>query len=217
MSTLHRLRRLAIAGAALAASGLVLGVSTASADAIRKCRSPAGEVLFTSDGCPQGFALLEEHEITPPPAPDTGAADGEIDLDALPPQAKQRDEAAPTEVPGLMARAMMAARFTRALSELSTLRTYSMMYQAEYGAWPRSPEDLGLDRSSFHTEDIEHIDFEANGAIVATLRPSFGEDRRIWLRPSPSLGGASMRWDCETNLVLGPLLPGMGVSCEERG
>ncbi len=172
-------------------------------------------MLFTSDACPAGFALLQEHEIAPPPAPDAPeAATDAIDLDVLPPQPK---EAPPQETPGVIARAMLAARFSRALSELSTLKTYSMMYQAETGDWPGSPEDLGLDRGTFHTEDIEHIEFERTGAIVATLRPSFGRDRRIWLRPSYSLGGASMRWKCETNLVLGPLLPGLAVSCSQRG
>jgi hypothetical protein len=172
-------------------------------------------VLFTSGACPAGFGLVREHEIAQPPAPDApeGAADA-VDRDSLP---LQSGEAPPPEIPGVMARAMLAARFTRALSELSTLKTYSMMYQAETGSWPGSPEDLGLDRDTFHTEDIEHIDFEPTGAIVATLRPSFGEGRRIWLRPSPSLGGASMRWNCETNLVLGPLLPGLAVSCAHRG
>jgi hypothetical protein len=198
--------------AAILAGGLV--ASVADADAIRKCRSRSGEVLFTSYACPASFALVQKHEVAPPPAPDAPDAVADaIDRDALPPQAK---DAPGQEIPGVMASAMLAARFARALSALSTLKTYSMMHQVETGNWPGSPEDLGLDRGTFHTEDIEHIDFEPTGAIVATLRPSFGEARRIWLRPSPSLGGATMRWDCETNLVLSPLLPGLGTSCSHR-
>jgi hypothetical protein len=170
--------------------------------------------LFTSYACPAGFTLVQKHEVAPPPAPDAPDAVADpIDRDALPPQAK---DAPSQKIPGVMASAMLAARFARALSALSTLKTYSMMHQVETGNWPGSPEDLGLDRGTFHTEDIEHIDFEPTGAIVATLRPSFGEARRIWLRPSPSLGGATMRWDCETNLVLSPLLPGLGTSCSHR-
>jgi hypothetical protein len=199
--------------ALLLASGLV--ASSAHADAIRKCRSRSGQVLFTSDACPKGFALIQEHQIAPPPAPD--APEAATDATGRVAPAPQAREAPPQETPGVIARAMLAARFGRALSELSTLKTYSMMYQAETGSWPRSPEDLGLDRGTFHTEDIERIDFEPTGAIVATLRPSFGRDRRIWLRPSPTLGGASLRWKCETNLEFGPLLPGLAVSCAQRG
>ena len=194
---------------------IAMGPAVTHAASIQKCQSKAGEVLFTSVDCPEGYQLVRQHAVEdPPPAPDAAGAEEAIDLDALPPQAERPP---PEEPPGLIQRAMLAARFTRALSELSTLKTYSMMHLAETGEWPRGPADLGLDPQTFDTEDIAAIDFAPDGAIIAHLRADFGSERRIWLRPEASLGGATTRWVCETNVRIGQVLPGMGVSCDEVG
>ena len=207
------MRRMCMLAVGLVASSI--GVA-AHAESIQKCRSRTGEVLFTSGGCPEGHLLVRQHviESAEPELEAELDAEASLDLDALPPPAAKPP---PEEMPGMMARAVVAARFARALSELSTLKTYAMMHMVETGEWPRGPEDLGLDPDTFDTEDISSIEFGRDGAIIANLRPDFGSERKIWLRPVSSLGGATTRWQCETNVQIGTVLPALGVSCEPIG
>lgn len=171
------------------------------ADAIRKCRSPEGEVLFSTEACPDGWALAKEHVIGAPGAP--GAVQ-------VPPLVSPVPEPPPT----LTTRTALAARFSRALSELSTLKVLSMSYLAQTGEWPTDPAELGLDSESLHSQDIAALDLEREGGFVVHLRPDFGVERKIWLSPEASLGGATLSWRCRTNVPLSAVIPSAMGDCE---
>ena len=74
--------------------------------------------------------------------------------------------------------------------------------------------ELGLDPASLHSQDIASLDLAREGGFVAHLRPAFGVERKIWLSPQASLGGATLSWRCRTNVPLGSLLPSAMGSCE---
>ena len=187
----------------IVASGLIAPV--AWADAILKCRSPEGEVLFSSETCPDGWALAKEHVIG------TQGEPGEMPeaADAPPPASPL-----PSQPPTVLNRAALAARFARALGELSSLKMLSMSYMAQTGQWPTDPVELGLDPASLHSQDIASLDLAREGGFVAHLRPAFGVERKIWLSPQASLGGATLSRRCRTNVPLSSLLLSAMGGCE---
>lgn len=187
----------------IVASSLV--APAAWADAILKCQSPAGEVLYSTETCPDGWALAKEHVIGAQGEP--GGVPGATEA---PPPASP----IPAQPPTVLNRAALAARFARALGELSSLKMLSLSYMAQTGEWPTDPVELGLDPSSLHSQDIASLDLAREGGFVAHLRPAFGVERKIWLSPAASLGGATLSWRCRTNVPLSALLPSAMGGCE---
>lgn len=113
----------------------------------------------------------------------------------------------------MIAKAVLAARFSRALADLSALKIYSMSYMAESGEWPREPEQMGLDSETFDTDDIVEVGYRKDGGIVAYLTPAFGHGKWLWMQPRSALGGANVSWQCRTNVEKQALLPGAYGTC----
>ena len=183
---------------------LGLGVSGAEARAasIQTCERANGDLFFTDTSCPAGSRLVKR-EVTPNrPEPSRSPAREEpsegSSVSAIPAAAPPPD---PNEaLPPASQRIILRTQLGRAVSELATLKMHSLMHFSQFGDWPRTPEDLGLDPETLHTEDISAVSFLANGTIAAELRERFGTDKHLWLVPSETLGGASMGWQCRTDL-----------------
>ena len=194
------------------------------ATTVLKCVDAEGKLLFTDATCPPGTRSWKEvdAEIQRPgraePAPEASHPRPATALPPSPPPKPETHPRAPrTDPPAnvpMIAKATMGARFTRALADLSTLKTYSLMHMAERGQWPTRAEDMGLDSGSFHTDDIVEVGLRQDGGIVAYLVPTFGHERWIWLQPRAALGGANVTWACRTNLEKQSLIPGAYGTCE---
>ena len=183
---------------------LGLGVSGAEARAasIQTCERANGNLFFTDTGCPAGSRLVKREVIPNQPKPSRTPVQEEPSevsaVSAIPAEAPRPD---PNEaLPPASQRMLLRSQLGRAVSELTTLKMHSLMYFSEFGAWPSTPEELGLDPKTLHTEDISAVSFLANGTIAAQLRERFGTNKHLWLVPSETLGGASMGWKCRTDL-----------------
>jgi hypothetical protein len=202
------LRRLAGSCSLLA----ILAAATPPAGAsIKECRSPSGDLAFTTQHCPKGFSRVREFESAATAKQRGEAADTSRPVAApTPSPSEPRPALSPAT---LVSRAVISARFARALSELSALKVYAMSYYVEMGEWARRPSELGLDAATLNSEDIAAVELRPDGELVAHLRQELGHDLRIWLHPEPSMGGASMRWRCRTNIPSDSILPGALRAC----
>lgn len=203
---------------------LVVGLASAplqvAGAAGRKCIAEDGRILFTDQDCPAGTRIGKTGDgsviqIQPRPGPRPDARDPH------PRPAPAESEATPQSAADSLLRAVplvgqviLASRFARALADLSNLKIHSMAYMAETGEWPTEPAQLGLDTATLHTADIVEIGYRRDGGIVAYLAPVFGHARWLWMQPHDALGGASIAWQCRTNVETGTLLASAFGGCE---
>lgn len=93
------------------------------------------------------------------------------------------------------------AQLTSAVAALVPIRMMVLTYYQEFGAYPESLSDIGLDPAEMTDNvNIKGVRLEKEGIIVAELEEKFGNSKRIALIPSSTMGGLQTRWECVTNV-----------------
>lgn len=95
-----------------------------------------------------------------------------------------------------------ASKFTAIISTLSLLKPQVSMAYMENGRWPEQLEDIGLSEADLVDEKyIDRIVLK-DGKIYADASAEFGQGATVILRPKESMGGATIKWICQTNIAL---------------
>ncbi len=93
------------------------------------------------------------------------------------------------------------AELSSVVAALGALRPMVTMYYQEYGAYPESLRDIGLNPSEMTDNvNIKGVRLVKEGIIVAKLDSKFGKSRELALIPRSTMGGLQTRWDCITNV-----------------
>ena len=95
-----------------------------------------------------------------------------------------------------------ASKFTAIISTMSLLKPQVTMAYMEKGQWPARLDDIGLkDDDLLGEKFIDRIVLK-DGVIFADIASEFGQDATVSLRPKESMGGATIKWICQTNVEL---------------
>lgn len=95
-----------------------------------------------------------------------------------------------------------AAKFSSVIATLTLLKQQVAMFYAQSGNWPESLVDIGLSENELTSEKYIDSILIQEGAIYANIASEFDSGATVRLMPSEGMGGATIKWLCETNLVL---------------
>ncbi len=170
----------------------LLGPTAAMGGSLFKCKGPDGGLIFSDSPCPENAEQLEHTRVEPEP----------VEPVELPEEASADANAPPLPAgAGENAAYLYAAQFTQALSSLAPVRISVEAYYSQHGAWPKQVGDLGLDKKTLRSKQIEGVEMRRSGVIRARLNPDvFGERRRIELSPKLVMSGMQVEWSCKANI-----------------
>lgn len=143
----------------------------------------------------RGLAEVEESEVF-------------SDIEASLPERTQSPDPAGGEgwlesIPGYSS-VMMASEMSSALAEVTPIKIYVAEYYMQYGQWPESLTEMGVDPAEFRlAQYIEQVSLD-EGAVRAMLKGRLAGE---WILLTPSAGAfGAINWDCRVSVSarLGP-------------
>jgi hypothetical protein len=180
---------------------LMSATQPAQAGGFYKCVDANGEIQYQRVACAKTAKQEKMHVYLGPGEP------SELSHTAYTPEGEE---------PALADTYLFLPHFSSALSSLTPAKTAVARFYLTHGTWPEDLKDLGFSDKAMHSSQIEEVLLGGEGAIVARLNPSFGNDKRLVLRPATIMDGTSLEWRCQANFPAEALnVNGVGL-CESR-
>ncbi len=109
------------------------------------------------------------------------------------------------------------AQVAQVLNSLTQIKHISYQYYAEYGNFPKSMQDMGLEPQDMTDgKYIKSVNINNKGAIIATLTDKFKDGRHVALVPGVTMGGTQISWQCLTDVAIEGAVPEQFMACEVR-
>jgi len=95
-----------------------------------------------------------------------------------------------------------AAKFSSVIATLNLLKQQVVVFQAQNGDWPESLTDIDLSQDDLAGEKYIDSILIQKGSIYANIESEFKKNATVRFAPSEGMGGATIKWLCETNTEL---------------
>ena len=174
----------------------LLAVMTFSvpASAFYKCTDTNGRVTYQQHVCNEVDVEKKLHIYNPP------------EIGVSKDKAYVGDKSSP----------LLRAQLASILASLSPIKLRVIEHYRYMGVWPETLESIGLVAAEVASSNVEKVTFDEDGGIHAYLRETFGDNKRVVIRPKSVMGGTSFEWECFANFNKATLLYLGNPSCESR-
>lgn len=95
-----------------------------------------------------------------------------------------------------------AAKFSSVIATLTLLKQQITVFHAQNGDWPENLPAIGLNEDELIGEKYIDSILIQSGSIYANIESEFIKGATVRFAPSESMGGATIKWFCETNIEL---------------